>query len=217
MPAIRLPAEARDAPVDVDGLAMSVRLTPHQIAQLWRGEVVTASDAPIERLARALGCDVAALLVSSASTANDSEASAANDDRDPVYDDGPVMAAEPSVGAPAREPVDMGAMLERSLAQLVAESDGRYTDEDAGLVVDMLSAGDLPSSLTAREVPAFLRAWLEPAQDLRRLGRAQPNMLLTRVIEDAPKAAAKMAAGIRARVEQAKAPKTGAGKKPSKG
>lgn len=210
MPAIRLPAEALAADVDTEGLAMSVRLTPHQITQLWRGETIDASDAPIRKLAASLGCEVKTLLVG----ANDT---AANDDRDPVYDDGPVMAAEPSVGAPAREPVDMGAMLERSLAQLVAESDGRYTDEDAGLVVDMLSAGDLPSSLTAREVPAFLRAWLEPAQDLRRLGRAQPNMLLTRVIEDAPKAAAKMAAGIRARVEQAKAPKTGAGKKPSKG
>lgn len=217
MPAIRLPAEALSTDVDHEGLAMSVRLTPHQITQLWRGETIDATDAPIKRLARALGCDVAALLVSSVSTANDSEASAANDDRDPVYDDGPVMAAEPSAGAPTREPVDMGAMLERSLAQLVADSEGRYTDEDAGLVVDVLSAGELPSSLTAREAPAFLTAWLEPASELRRLGRARPDLLLTRVVEDAPKAAAKMASGIKARIEQAKAPKTGAGKKSAKG
>ena len=85
-----------------------------------------------------LGCDVAALLVGG-TAANDSPQRAANDDRDEIYDDGPaVMFEQPGGGASkatAKEPVDMGALLERTLMQLVADSDGRFTDEDAGVGV----------------------------------------------------------------------------------
>lgn len=172
------------------------------------------TDAPIRKLAASLGCEIEALLVG----ANDA---AANDGggRDEVYsDDGPVMAAEHSAGAPsAREPVDMAAVFEQALEQLVATSDDRYTEDDAELVVSLLSMGDLPPSLTPREVPGLLTAWLEPASELRRLGRAEPGLVLALVRDEGPKGAAKMARGIIAKIERAKAPAKGAPKKPAKG
>lgn len=214
MPAIRLPAEALAADVDTEGLAMSVRLTPHQITQLWRGETIDASDAPIRKLAASLGCEVKTLLVG----ANDT---AANNDCDEVYDDGPaVMFEQPSGGtskATNREPVDPAALIVDALDALVELSDGYYTTDDAELVADVLSAGEMPSGLTRLEVPAFLRAWLDAAVELRRVGKSSPEAILARVIADAPKGPAKMASGIKAKVEQSKAPPKGTSKKTAKG
>lgn len=221
MPAIRLPEAVRDADVVAAELAMTVRLTTHQIEQLWRGETVTTSDAPVERLARVLGCDVAALLVSSVAVANDSPQRAANttDDRDEVYDDAPsVMFEQPAGGASKsaeREPVDMAALAEQVIDGFVTA--GAYTDDDASLVSDVMTAGEFPSSLTPREVPTFVGAWLDAAAALRAERSASPDALLARVIRDAPKGAAKMAQGIVAKVNAAKAPPKGGAKKAAKG
>lgn len=68
--------------------------------------------------------------------------------------------------------------IQSALARIVSESEGTYVDADAALVAAMLAASDPPTALTARELPAFLRAWLAPASELRSRGEASPEALL---------------------------------------
>ena len=216
MPKIKISA-ALALTLDPDTLAMQVHLTPHEAARLIAGDALDVGDRPAARLAQVLGVPDAALLVSGAATANDGDHAPANDrrdvgvDADPIYDDGPVvMEAERVVERPAEpEPIDAEAVL----ARVVAESGGVYTVADGDLVAMVLAAAQLPPTLTARELPAFLRAWLAPAAELRQQGRATPAELLVRVEEEGSKRNARIARALIGLSERAVAKMIAAGLK----
>lgn len=202
-----LDAHLDAAGLTLDELVVAAKLSPTVAAEIARGQVVKVSDGAGKKLAAALKMTQAEVKASRGGDGEGDEDGSSGDypdevptyDGDAVYDESAPRMAEGRgrAGDAAPREVDWETALE------VALRAGDFTRDDGQLVLDTLGGGAAPQGVHQREAPAFLRAWLQAARELREDGvDGEPAQLVARVADCADPVASKAARRMRASAEE---------------
>lgn len=199
MPTLRiddLGSLAMTAGLDLDGLAGLAKLSHTELELLTRGDATKVSDATAKRLAGLLGVTVEAL---TGATFEPDAPAAAGDEGVHVELDAPVVERAQPARGPVVAPVDDDDAVdptppfERALNQVVDADPGRYNDDDRELLAAALHHAEIPSTVTAAQMPALAREWLELARTFRGAREPVPGELLSQMAREGGRVASLMA------------------------
>lgn len=177
--------------LDLTAFGSTTRLTVADLDRLGEGESVKVSDATAKRVAEVLGVKLGA--ITSAKGGPDLVPDGYDDGAAEVFDASPVARADGGWerSGPTREQIedtDPTPPFERALR----EAEG-FTSDHRAFVQEVFASATLPSSVTARELPAIAKGLLGAARDQLAAGDRDPMALLQAVVDEGPRACAKMA------------------------
>lgn len=184
MGALRIPdleSRCEAAGLDLASFAGLAKLSATELALLARGDAVRVSDATSRRVAGLLG-DTAGGDEGPVVERDESEAPAAPAGR------GPTLSTAEEEGE-----VDPTPPFERALNGVVDGDPGRYSDEDRELLAAALHHAEIPSTVTAAQLPALAKEWLECARTFRGAREPVPGELLATMGREGGRVASLMA------------------------